>query len=95
MRKKLWLLLVLAVLVVLMVAPNTGLAQHGDGDRDRKPEHHDRDRGPSCHQKCDRAYHCERRCDGKGKHKHKKCMHECQKDKQHCENKCEREGHRR
>ena len=51
-RKKLWLILVLAVFVALMTAPTNGLAQRHDDDRGR---------GPSCHQKCDRNYHCENR----------------------------------
>jgi hypothetical protein len=84
MKKKLQLIPLIAVFVVLMVAPITGLAQQ-----------HDRDRGPSCHQNCDRKYHCENRCrDMRGK-EYKKCLHECEKEKQRCENKCEKQGYHR
>lgn len=55
----------------------------------------DRNLRPSCHENCDREYYCERRCSGMGKHKHKNCVHECEKDKQQCKDKCERGGHRR
>jgi hypothetical protein len=37
MRKKLWLILVLAVFVALMTAPTNGLAQRHDDDRGRGP----------------------------------------------------------
>jgi hypothetical protein len=63
-------------------------------DNDRRDGDRDRHRGPSCHENCDRAFHCERRCDGMGEHKHKKCMHECEKDKNKCKEKCDKEGHR-
>jgi hypothetical protein len=84
MKKKLQLIPLIAVFFVLMVAPTTGLAQQ-----------HDRDRGPSCHQKCDRNYHCENRCRDTRGYNHKKCLQKCEKEKQRCEKNCEKQGYYR
>ena len=86
MRKKLWLILVLAVFVALMIAPTSGLAQQHD---------YDRGRGPGCHHKCDRNYHCEDRCGETRDHHNKKCFKKCEKEKQHCEKNCEKQGYHR
>jgi hypothetical protein len=84
MRKMLRLIPLIVVFFVLMVAPTTGLTQERDHNR-----------GPGCHNKCDRNYNCENRCREIRGHEQKKCFKECEKQKQRCEKKCEKQGYRR